>query len=142
MASLSQILSNLFGPGKADLGQRVEQPRAYQIMRRHNPKGLVGVEGRIVCMIEDYTDPDGRLFRMEYQSTPDGRQANAWVRHNPWGSLQDMHTINGGMICIGAGVHDSDPARSPYDLETVIKKARFWCTAISVYHETGEFPNP
>lgn len=142
MTSLSEIFSSIFGDGQGNAGQPLEQARAYQIMRRHNPNGMIGLEDRIVCMIEDHTDPDGRLFRIEYQSTSDGRHANAWVRHNPWGPVTDMHTINGGMICIGAGSHDSNPTRSPYDLETVITKARFWCIAISVYHETGEFPNP
>jgi len=142
MASLSQILWSIFGPGPSGIGQPIGQARACQIMRRYNPNGLIGVEGGSVCMLEDVSDPDQRMYRIEYQSTPDGRHANAWVRHNPWGPVSDVHTINGGMICVGAGAHDTNPACSPYDLETVIKKARFWCTAISVYHETGEFPNP
>ena len=113
---------------------------AFGIMRNFNSNGLIGVDNNNICMIEDHTDPDGRMFRLEYQSTPDGRRAVAWCRHNPWGSVSDLHTLRGGLICIGPGSHSPDPAQSPHDLDTVIRRARFWCTAISVYHETGEFP--
>lgn len=115
---------------------------AFRVMQRMNPNGLIAAEGRWICMIEDHADPDGRMYRLEYQSTPDGRHAIAWCRHNPWGSVNDHHTLSDGLICIGSGAHSSNPANSQFDLETVILRARFWCTAISVYHETGEFPEP
>ena len=137
-----QALRNLFGPapGLAP-GQPVTSTPAFRVMRVFNPNGLIGVDDGNICMVEDCTDPDGRMYRIEYQSTPDARHAIAWCRYSPWGSVSQPHTINGGMICIGAGAHDSRPGHSRYDLETVIRRARFWCTAVSVYHETGEFPN-
>lgn len=137
-----QALRNLFGPppGLAP-GQLVTSTPAFRVMRVFNPHGLIGVDDGNICMVEDCTDPDGRMYRIEYQATPDARHAIAWCRYSPWGLVSEIHTIHGGMICIGAGAHDSSPARSRYDLETVIRRARFWCTAVSVYHETGEFPN-
>lgn len=143
MARLREFFASMFGADRPDQEIfDVEQTPAFRILRRYNRNAIIGTERGIVCAIEDHADPDGRIFRIEYQGTPDGQHANAWVRHNPWGSISDMHTINNGMICIGRGAHDANPRRSQYDLETVIKKARYWCTAISVYHETGDFPSP
>lgn len=141
MAGLFDFLRSIFGPApRVHLGT-IENTRAFQIMRRFNSNGLIVSEGDFICMVEDHADPDARLFRLEYQSTPDGRSAVAWCRYNPWGSVSDAHTTNGGLICIGPGAHGPQPNGSRFDLETAILRARFWCTAISVYHETGRFPN-
>lgn len=115
--------------------------RAAEIMQRANPNALIGHENGLVCMIEDVRDPDGRLYRLEIQATADGEHAIARVRHSPWGSLSDAH-CQAGVICLGARFHGMDVPRSPYRLEDVILRARFWCTAVSVYHETGQFPSP
>ena len=137
-----QAIRNLFGsPLGLAPGQPVTTTPAFRVMRGFNPNGLIGVDDGSICMVEDFTDPDGRMYRIEYQSTPDALHAIAWCRYSPWGSVGEAHTINGGMICIGPGAHDSRPTQSNYDLERVIRRARFWCTAVSIYHETGEFPN-
>jgi hypothetical protein len=94
-----------------------------------------------VVMIEDVRDPDGRLFRIEIQSTPDGQHAIALVRYSPWGSTSDAHCLS-GVICLGPNGHGSNVTSSPYALEVVIPRARFWCVAVSHFHETGEFPSP
>ncbi len=121
--------------------------RAEDIMVRANPNVLVGDEDDCVVMIEDVSDPDGRIYRMEYQSTPDGEHAVAYCRYNPWGTPNDGepatvgHCFDDGLLCLGRE-HAASPAQSPYDLKTVIQRARFWCTAFSVLKETGEFPQP
>lgn len=125
----------------ACVGQEpLEHSRAFEIVRRLNGNCLIGIEGQFVCAIEDHADDDGRIFRLEYQSTFDGRRAVAWCRYNPWGSVSDVHTTGGGLICLGTG-HSARPTASPFDLETAVLRARFWCTAVSVFHETGSFPN-
>ncbi len=145
------FLRRLFGLDQPPAGPRpapdVNPPErpppegdAYDILGRMNPNALIGFENGHVCAIEDHTDPDGRMFRLEYQSTPDGRHAIAWCRNSPWGSNTDVHTTNDGLICVGPGAHDTDPARSSYDLEYVIARARFWCVGVSVVHEGGAFP--
>lgn len=122
--------------------------RAQDIMMHFNPNALVTRDGDIDLMIEDVADPDGRLYRMEYQSTPDGRHAAAFCRFNPWGtpnggeSLVDGHVGSDGAICMGTGHSGGSASGSPYDLATVIQRARFWCTGFSVLKETGRFPHP
>ena len=123
---------------------------AETLMRRLNAHVLVGKEGGNLVFIEDVTDPDGRMFRMEYRSTPDGRHAYAWCLHNAWGGRGNRnagvgyaagHVRNDGFLCLGNGMTDA-VATSPFTLEAVVQRARFWCTAFSVYRETGQFPNP
>jgi len=119
----------------------VASTAAFRVMRHHNPQGLIGVDNGVICMIEDHTDPDGRMFRLEYQSTPDGQHAIAWCRYSHWGNVDsERHISNGGVICVGPTAHTPTPAESDYDLDYVVPKARYWCTAISVFHETGHFP--
>jgi hypothetical protein len=119
------------------------------MMHRANANALVGSEDGVVVMIEDCTDPDGRIYRMEYQSTPDGRHAAAFCRFNPWGrtpnagvSSVDGHVWEDGSLCMGSRHYGGSVDGSPYDLATVIQRARYWCTAFSVLKETGEFPQP
>ena len=142
MASFLDAIGDLFRTS-AQLAtrQQVENTPASRVLRRLNPHGLIGVEHGYICMIEDHADPDGRLFRLEYQSTPDGCHAAAWCRYNPWGTVNDVHTTHCGLICIGPRAHGPKPSSSKYDLEFVVSRARFWCIATSVYHETGSFPN-
>lgn len=103
-----------------------------------------------VCLIEDYADPDGRVYRMEYQATPDGKHATAYCRFNPWstntrpnaGTVYDVsHVGINGFICVGSNASE-DYKKSPYNLEYVVKQARYWCTGFSVMKETGKFPQP
>ncbi len=121
--------------------------QAEDIMLRENSNALIGQEGDALVMIEDVADPDGRLYRMEYQSTPDGRHAIAYCRYNPWGTPNGGepatvgHCFDNGLLCIGSG-HAASPQQSHYDLNSIIQRARYWCTGFSVLKETGTFPQP
>jgi hypothetical protein len=109
-------------------------------MRRFNPRALIAAEGEKVVMIEDHRDPDGRFFRLEVDSSPDGRHAIAILRHNPWGAGSEPHLFADRRICIGpAAGHTGEADESPYDLAYVIPRARLYCTLLSVFHETGSF---
>ena len=123
---------------------------ALSVMRQFNPQALVGKEDGYCVMIEDASDPDGRMYRIEYRSTADGGRAVAFCLYNPWGRIGMPaageeytvgHVAADGFLCLG-----EDTTReldcSPYDLEFTIRRARYWCTAFSVLKETGEFPNP
>ena len=120
---------------------------AESIMRQANPHAMVGNDENTVVMIEDHTDPDGRIYRLEYQSTRDGRHAIAWCRYNPWGSpnageeYEVGHVANDGFICVGQESVRS-VSESPYRLSYVIERARYWCTGFSVLQESGTFPHP
>jgi hypothetical protein len=117
-------------------------------MARLNPQALVGAESDYAVVIEDVSDPDGRMYRLEYQCSPDGRHAIAYCRHNPWGTPSNAgedvtrcHCYTNGLLCLGA-THVGAIRLSPHDLATVVQRARYWCTAFSVLKETGQFPNP
>lgn len=121
---------------------------AHDIMRRSNTHALIGDEDDHAVMIEDVADPDGRMYRMEYQSTPDGQHASARCLHNPWGGLTGgendphrSHIFSDGALCMGQG-RTGFLSSSPFDLAAVIQRARYWCTAFSVLKETGRFPQP
>jgi len=121
--------------------------QAEAIMRQNNPNALVGIEGDEVIIIEDVSDPDGRLYRLEYQCTPDARKAVAICLSNPWGGVNagtsywETHVDDEGFICVGSS-SIKHLENSPYDLEYVVARARYWCTAFSVFMEQGEFPEP
>lgn len=118
---------------------------AFEIMRCLNPHALTGQEDGVDVFIEDFADPDERMYRIEYQSTSDGQHAVALCRFNPWGALngdedyQTGHVDSEGFICVGDQSVKS-VTESPYDLRFVVQRARFWCTAFSVLKETGAFP--
>jgi hypothetical protein len=120
---------------------------AQAIMKEINRNALIGSEGGVDVMIEDVADPDGRIYRLEYQSMPDGRHAIAFCRFNPWGALNGGeeypvgHVDANGFICVGKESVKTVQA-SPYDLRYVIQRSRFWCTAFSMLKETGQFPTP
>lgn len=120
---------------------------AQTMMRQLNRNALVAREDGLDVMIEDHADPDGRIYRIEYQSTADGEHAVAICRYNPWGSVNGAteytvsHVDTDGFICVGTQSIRSVPD-SPYSLQYVVTRARYWCTAFSVLKETGIFPNP
>lgn len=120
---------------------------AQEKMKSSNPNALVGHEDGVDVMIEDVADPDGRIFRLEYQSTPDGRHAVAICRFNPWGRVNGGETYSKGhvdehgFLCLGTGATHS-VGSSPHSLNDAIERGRYWCTAFSVLKETGEFPQP
>ena len=144
------LLSPFLRQASMNLGVQVQDTaQAEAVMRGFNPHALIGSENGRAVMIEDVSDPDGRMYRMEYQSTGDGRKAVAFCRHNPWGkvnagvSLSEGHVASDGLLCMGsAHSYSRDPARSRYDLAFVIQRGRYWCTALSVLKETGRFPQP
>lgn len=122
---------------------------AEDIIDAFNPNALkVEQEDGTFVFIEDVADLDGRLFRIEYESTWGGEGATAFCRHNPWGGVNggqefDVgHVANDGLLCLG-DVHDIDhPEESPYSLDYVIRRARYWAIGFSILMETGRFPQP
>lgn len=120
---------------------------AEEIMLQENPNALVGIDddGEVV-MIEDVTDADGRMYRLEYRSTPDGEQAVAFCRYNPWGDVNGGeayvtgHVAENGFLCLGTDHDGQDVKSSPYNIAFIIRRARYWCTGFSVLKETGTFP--
>ena len=123
--------------------------RAEIVMQRLNPNGLIGTDhDGAICLIEDVIDPDGRIYRMEIRSTADGRRAAAYCRHNPWGAVNGGtsyavgHVAEDGFLCLGSGISGHGHTESPFRLEVVIARSRYWTTAFSVLKETGTFPQP
>jgi hypothetical protein len=110
-------------------------PRALDIMRRLNRHAIWSREGGREVFIEDHRDPDGRWYRLEYQSDSQGRNAVAYCRYNPWGTntygVHQSHLFPDGRICLGNG---------EFNLEAAVQRARFWCTAYSYLREHGTFP--
>ena len=111
--------------------------RASELMFRFNPNAFRGLEGGGHVYIEDHTDENGDMWRLEYRTDPDGRVARAFVLHNPWGanpfSPQQSHLHSTGEICLAGG---------DLPLETAVPRARYFCTAYSFFREHGEFPDP
>lgn len=112
--------------------------QAVQIMNRLNTNALHSQEGGSEIFIEDLRDPDGRWYRVEYRCQTDGTRANAWLLHNPWGSnpfsYEDSHLGSDGFVCVARG---ADHNNSPFNLEYVVKRTRFWCTGYSFMREHG-----
>jgi hypothetical protein len=108
-------------------------------MNTLNPQALHGRESGKEIFIEDVSDPDGRMYRIEYKCAPDGTNATAYVRYNPWGynaySYQQSHLDSAdGLICVGKLVNRSN---CPYGLEYTVRRARTWCTGYSFLREHG-----
>lgn len=118
--------------------------RAFQMMKSANPNALIGPDyDGSVAMIEDHTDPDGRMYRIELKSTPDACHAIAYCRYNPWGnnpySYPDSHLKDNGFICLCQNATET-LSNSPINLKDAISRARFWCTGYSYLREHGSFP--
>jgi hypothetical protein len=119
---------------------------AASIIRSMNKQALVTEEHGKIIGIEEVWDSgtDKRLYRLEYQSTPDGRKAISKILSNPWDRArpnagQDYtacHVSSNGLVCIGDKA-SSTVADSCYDLATVIKRTRLWCTVFSAWMEGG-----
>ncbi len=118
-------------------------------MRRYNPEALITKEGDTMVMRENVEDVEGsgRIYQIEYLSTKDGKHAAAFCISNPWGDRnggEDIsvgHVSFDGWICMGdhGCFHHED---SPFDLESVIHRTRYWCIAFSVLKVTRRFPHP
>lgn len=143
MAFLNNLIDSL-------LGDSVRQPRsnaAQTLMLSLNPNALCYHDGDRDIFIEDVlgSEDDGGLYRLEYQTTPNGDQAVAFVRSNPWDrkrpgaglDYRDAHVNpKTGSICVGKD-HYEDMHDSCYDLNYVVLRARFWCTVFSAWQEGG-----
>ena len=131
--------------------KEVSVSTASRTMRRFNRHAVVGIEADgTVVMIEDVTDSDGRMYRLEYRSTADGRRAVAYCRWNPWSpgrspnagvSYGTGHVSSSGLICVGSKA-TSNLASSPYNLEFTIRRARYWCDLFSFFKQNGYWYNP
>ena len=161
--SLSDMFSDLFSNGSTNGGSSNRgrnqggggarrTPEAVRVMRRLNDHALIGREGELFVFVEDCWDceSDQRMYRIEYQSTPDAERALAYCRHNPWGRDGDPkggestgtgHVFSTGQLCLDSS-HTSTVEESPLDLEEAVSRARYWCTAFSVLKEEGYFPSP
>lgn len=123
--------------------------RAVSIIEKYNPKAIYTISPTLVNIIEDIRDPDGRMYRVEYESTLNGSHANAWCRSNPWNradpscgkSYHDGHVGNDGFLCLHTNATRTLP-QSPIGLEVAIQRVRYWTIAFSVFMETGTFPQP
>lgn len=104
-----------------------------------NPQASHSHEENKEVFMEDVRDPDGRIYRLEYTCNPDGSDATAYLRYNPWGynsyTYQQSHLDNSdGLICVGQLVRRSN---CPYRLDHTVRRARTWCTAYSFLREHG-----
>ncbi|HMJ75676.1 MAG TPA: hypothetical protein VK507_06870 [Iamia sp.] len=108
---------------------------ALRTMRVRNPNAMAAMEGDKECFLED-VQVDGRWFRLEYQCHPDGSNALAFCRHNPWGpdslSILDSHLMGDGSICTSARAHAGGD-----DLAFTIDRARFWCVGYAFLRQHG-----
>ena len=122
--------------------------KAESIIREFNGKALVAVENNYMVFIEDCKDLNGKLYRIEYRSTPDGEKSIAYCIKNPWGDkngkekYEKGHVAEDGFLCLGPKHTDKSLQNSPYHLKYVIERVRYWCIGFSVLKETGSFPNP
>jgi hypothetical protein len=120
---------------------------AERTIRQYNANALVSTDGDLVYAIEDCSDSDGRMYRLEYIATADATKAAVYCRYNPWASSSDLsaceeytiaHIRKDGYVCVGTGIHEDSVYKSPFSLEYVIKRARYWCTAYSYFKETRD----
>lgn len=129
--------------------------RALDIMEKekqpHLPCGI-GPEGTAV-MLKDIADADGRVYRVEFQSTLNAKRSVAIIRHNPWSTAgqgpdagmgyQACHVSPTGFVCLGSHHATESVADSEYPLEDTIKRLGYFVNALSYTKETGKpFPQP
>lgn len=69
--------------------------KAADILRTYNPNMLLGYENNLTIGFEDHTDPDGKLFRLEYKSTHSGdrRFRTAVTNHGEPSIVRDGFVI-------------------------------------------------
>jgi hypothetical protein len=114
----------------------IAQSSAHEIMLSLNPHALAGRENGWEVFIEDVTDADGRIYRLEYRCKRSGRSARAFCLYSPWPPaslpLTDSHLMPDRSICTSAQAHrGGDP------LDYAVARARFWCTGYSFLREHG-----
>ncbi len=145
------LLDRVFQP-PVPAGPMAPPPQcgAAKAMRELNPYAVVAVERGLFIAVEQAWDciEDGRMYRLEYRSTLDGRKAVAFCLSNPWDDARvDAgvpvtvgHVFPDGLLCLGPD-HARVPAGSPRNLKDTVLRARFWCLGFSMFKETGDFPN-
>ena len=120
---------------------------AEATLRRFIPFARITKVGGTVMTDEKVKDPDGRVYRLRYLSTADGKRANAYCTANPWGAKNGgadyfkAHVDEDGFLCLGHG-STRQMNRSPFKLDFVIRRARYWCAAFSYFKENGTFVDP
>lgn len=121
-------------PQTASLGSG--RTEAQRIMRGLNRHVLCGQDGGEMVFIEDHSDPDGRMYRLEYRTDPGGTQATAWCRYKPWPNkyykIRECHLFGSGEVCLG---------NRAYNLHDAVKRARYWASAYSYLREHGSWPD-
>lgn len=123
-------------------------------IRGKNPNALIAYENDLTIGIEHHSDPDGRLYTLEYASTHDGEHAVSFCRYSPWGlrnSYWDGHVHHeDGLICTGPKIHSLGTTNpnsynavkaSPYTIEWIVERSQYWTALYSYYRETGNFPS-
>ena len=118
-------------------------------IRAKNPNAFIAYENDLTIGVEHHSDPDGRLFTLEYASTHDGEHAVSFCRYSPWGlsdRIWDGHVHPDGLICTGPKIHDLNSTNpnsydevkaSPYAVEWIIERSHYWAALYSHYRETG-----
>lgn len=111
---------------------------AREMMDQFNPAAAHATVDGTEIFIEDVRDPDGRWYRIEYQCSPDGSNAIAFCRHNPWEDdpfgYERSHLSDDGFICYATSLSRET---SPYDLAYAVPRCRLWANGYSFMHEHG-----
>ena len=111
---------------------------AVDVMRQLNWAARYWQNNGWEYFAEDYYDPNGRRYQIEYRCDYYGNRATAWLRSNPWGSnpysYSESHLGPDGLICIGRDLYRDS---SPYNLSFAVPRARFWCLGYSYLREHG-----
>jgi len=121
-------------------------PVISDAMKFFRNNALLWTQDGITLIMEDYRDPDGRIYRLEYHCSHDSRHALALCRFNPWGNTPNAgvpfhigHISPDGRIDLGRS-YFGDKVHRCFDLKAAVLRSRYWCTAFSVLKETGQFP--
>jgi len=109
-------------------------------MKKLNPKACVREDPSLpglLIFIEDWK-VDDLYFRLEYRSTEDGKRANAYLLYNPCGEERLPATVthleSDGHLCLFEKSTKNTYA-SPYDLESVVKRARYWASCYKFFKD-------
>jgi hypothetical protein len=119
---------------------------AELLMHEANPHAAIGEENDLIKMVQEVSDLEGRLYKLEIVSTKDASHANAYCLWNPWGESPNAgesynvgHVKDTGLLCLGKGTTEN-VLESPFTLDFVLPRAAFWVTGFSVLKESGHFP--
>ena len=110
---------------------------AETIYKRFNESMLIATEQENDLLgIEDFFDPEGRSFRIEYHSSFDGKKAYAICLFTPWlvSDLEQENLLVDGRIWLGPNKsRDEENANGTEGvLDWVIPRVRYWCVLASL----------